>query len=152
MSKKNKVASDETKLDTQTHVLESQPTSDEPKEVQRGDKGELGVATPADAIKLMWHNEHHIVQATGNKNNPRKEVWVKRHGAPSLKRYARTLLAAGNEVAKSWFANKDGATNTGRSDKNIARIALERTASKSARKKASQGKQAKPAATSAVTK
>lgn len=158
MPKKNQNKSQPQETQTQ-----AQPQTDvapaEPQEVPRGNRGELGVATPALTIKQMWHEEHHVLQDVGDKHNPRKQAWVKRSGAPSLKKYARQLAASGNDVAKAWFANKGGETNAKRADKNVTRISLEKQASKAARRKKSQGKAAKAttdttaaAATAAVTK
>ena len=117
----------------------------------RGPKGELGEATPAKAVKLLWHEEHFILQNVGDKHNPRRQAWVRKAGAPSLKRYAKQLASAGNQVAKDWFANKDGLLNEERSDKNKTRISLEKAATKQAKRKKSQGKQGKPAATTDAT-
>ncbi len=124
-------------------------TPAEPQEIPRGNRGELGVATAGDTIKQMWHEEHHVLQDVGDKHNPRKQLWVKRAGAPSLKKYAKALAASGNDVAKKWYANKAGSMNAKRSDANLARAATEASASKAARRKKSQGK-ANKAATDAA--
>ena len=110
-----------------------------PQEVPRGPRGEVGTASPADQIKLMWHEEHFLVDDVGHAKNPRKQAWKPKHSnIPSLKRYARQLAASGNETAQAWFANKGGKLNAERTDANKARVATERTASKSARKKGSK--------------
>lgn len=123
----------------------------EPQVIPPGERGELGVATAGDTIKQMWHAEHHVLQDVGDKHNPRKQLWVKRAGAPSLKKYAKALLASGNDVAKKWFASKAGANNAKRSDANRARAATEASASKAARRKKSHGKANKAAAADTTT-
>lgn len=112
-----------------------------------GPNGVVGKATASLTLKQMWHAEHHILRDVGDKRNPRKQEWVPRSGAPSLKKYARQLAASGNTTAKDWFEHKSGALNEKRNEKNTARVALEAQASKAARRKKSQGKQSKPATT-----
>lgn len=94
----------------------------------RGDRGHVGEATAASTLKHQWREA----------------------GSPmSLKRWARLQAKDGNQSAKEWFANKAGAKNESRSDKNVKRIFEEKQASKAARKKAGAGKQAKPKADAA---
>lgn len=145
MPKKNQNKS-ETQQTQPQQTQQAEPAQAEPQEVPRGDRGELGVATPALTIKQMWHDAHHVLQDVGDKHNPRKQLWVKRAGAPSLKKYARDLAKSGNDVAKAWFSNKVGELNAKRSEKNTGRISLEKQASKAARRKKSQGKAAKATA------
>ena len=140
--KKNKTPNPE---ETQTTAQTEEISPAEPQEVPRGNRGELGVATVSDTIKQMWHDTHHVLQDVGDKHNPRKQLWVKRAGAPSLKEYAKALAASSNDIAKKWFANKAGANNAKRSDANLARAATEASASKAARRKKSQGKAPKAA-------
>lgn len=85
---------------------------------QRGPRGEVGVATAALTIKNRWH------QREGKK--------------VSLKAFARKLAAEGDQVAKDWLAHKAGSLNQKRSEKNVARVALEKAATKLAKK--SKGK------------
>lgn len=85
----------------------------------KGPKGELGVATAAKIIKKRWHSEQ-----TGKRL--------------SLRAFARKLVAEGDQVAKDWFAHKAGSLNQARSEKNVARIQLEKSATKLAKK--SKGK------------
>jgi len=101
----------------------------------KGERGIVGTATPSQTIKAMWHKEHFSLK--DNKKNGKRQEFVKGKGAPSLKRYARQL-AASNQVVANWFANKAGAFNAERSEKNNARIALERQASASSRKGSSK--------------
>jgi hypothetical protein len=57
----------------------------------------------------------------------------------SLKRFVRQLLSEGGDnakVAKEWVLNKRGACNQKRSEKNISRIALEKIATKNAKRSA----------------
>lgn len=67
----------------------------------------------------------------------------------SLKEFARRLVREDNEHAKDWFANKAGLLNEERSDKNKARVSLEKSATKlSKRSKKKGGATPAPAATS----
>jgi len=116
----------------------------------RGDRGELGTATPKLTITQLWHAAHFTRKDANDKGNFRKRLYVPNHGAPSLKKFARELLKAGDPVAKAWFANKVGAKNEKRNDKNTARISAEKIASKAARRKKSQGKQGKAATDTAA--
>jgi hypothetical protein len=110
----------------------------------RGERGELGVATAKLTITQMWHAAHFTRKDANDKGNFRKRIWVANPGPKvSLKKFARELAKSGNAVAKAWFANKLGAQNAQRSEKNRGRISLESQASKAARRKKSQGKQAK---------
>ena len=99
----------------------------------RGDRGIVGEASAASALKAQWRDSG---------------------SSMSLKRWARLQVKDGDQqrrsLAKDWFANKAGAKNEARADKNVKRIFEEKQASKAARRKASAGKQAKPAAAPAV--
>lgn len=148
MPKKNQNKPQTQETETQEQN-QADATPAEPQAIPPGDRGEVGVATAGDTVKRMWHEEHHVLQDVGDKHNPRKQLWVKRAGAPSLKKYAKALAASGNDVAKKWYANKAGAMNAKRSDANLARAATEASASKAARRKKSQGK-ANKAATDAA--
>lgn len=86
----------------------------------RGQKGEVGKATAGGSIKAR-----HRAEGRGL----------------SLKVFARKLAKDGDEVAEQWFANKLGAANQSRSDKNIAAASASSTATKAAkRKKKGDGK------------
>lgn len=130
MAKKNKQVEEAPK---------TEPKQEETKDVPRGDRGEVGEATAGLKIRQMWHEAHFSRKDVGDKHNPRKRVWVHNPGPKvSLKRFARELLKAGDPVAKAWFANKGGAQNAKRTEKNQSRISLEKQASKAARRKKSQ--------------
>lgn len=145
MPKKNKA--EEAKQPT-----EQTEKKEEKKEVARGDRGEVGQATPKLTIVQMWHEAHFTRKDVGDKHNPRKRVWVHNPGPKvSLKKFARELLKSGNAVAKEWFANKVGAKNQKRTEKNVSRISLEKQASKAARRKKSQGNQNKSKTADAAT-
>jgi hypothetical protein len=116
------------------------------KEVPRGDRGEVGTPTAALTVKQLWHAECHVLMDVGDKKNPRKQQWVKKQGALSLKKFARKLAGEGNQTVKDWFDSKKGALNAERNDKNKTRITLERQASKAARRKSSQKSGASAAA------
>ena len=92
-------------------------------EVVRGDRGIVGVASTSDMLKQQWH-------AAG--------------AISSLKRWAKTQAKNGNQTAEEWLKNKVAPKREERSDKNKARISLEKTASKAARK--SKKKPEKPVA------
>lgn len=135
MAKKNKQAEEATKTETK---------QEEPKVVPAGDRGEVGTATAGLAIRQKWHEAHFTRKDVGDKHNPRKRIWVHNPGPRvSLKKFARELLKAGDPVAKAWFANKTGAQNQKRTEKNQSRISLEKQASKAARRKKSQANQNK---------
>ena|ERR1700722_9411162 len=98
-------------------------------------RGIVGVATPALLIKQMWYAESFVQKD--------KKRWVRKSGSVSMKRFARNLLLKKDETAVAWFDNKSGLNNQERSDKNISRIASERQATKSSRKKVKNGKTTK---------
>lgn len=132
------------KAETETASAPEPSKKEEPKEASRGDRGEVGEATAGLKIRQMWHEAHFSRKDVGDKHNPRKRVWVHNPGPRvSLKRFARELLKAGDPVAKAWFANKLGAKNEKRSEKNQARVNLEKQATKAAKRKKAQGKQGK---------
>lgn len=112
----------------------------------RGERGELGAATAKLTITQLWHAAHFTRKDANDKGNFRKRIYVPNPGPRvSLKKFARELLKAGDPVAKAWFANKRGAQNAKRNEKNVGRISQEKIASKAARRKKSQGKQGKAA-------
>jgi hypothetical protein len=80
----------------------------------RGDKGEVGKASPGDTMKALH-------RATGR--------------GLSLKVFARDLAKAGDETALAWFANKKGAANQERSDANIKKAIESRAATHTSRRK-----------------
>jgi hypothetical protein len=133
----------------ETVVVVAEETN-EPQEVVRGDRGNVGEATPSLTIKQLWHEATHVLEEVGDAHNPRKQEWVRKAGTPSLKRYARQLLASGDALAKDWFAHKHGAMNASRSDANKTRASLERQATKASRRKRADGNKTK-AKTAEVT-
>ena len=140
--KKNVEKTEETTAPTQTKAEKAA----EAEQSARGERGELGTATARLTITQLWHAAHFTRKDANDKGNFRKRVWVANPGPRvSLKKFARELLKAGNPVAKAWFANKRGAQNAKRTEKNASRITLEKQASKAARRKKSQGKQGKAA-------
>ena len=68
-----------------------------------------------------------------------KKRWASDGQGVGLKEYARKLAAGGDQMAIDWFAHKKGSLNQLVSDKNKARIALEKSASKLARSKKKGG-------------
>jgi hypothetical protein len=87
-------------------------------EYMPGDRGELGQPTASLTMKQRYHAAHFTREDAGDKRNPHKKVWVINSHAPSLKQFARKLLAQKDEVAVAWFGNKNGALNAKRSDAN----------------------------------
>lgn len=99
-------------------------------EKARGNRGEVGKGTAGSRIKTLWHSECFTKKELG---------LVQIAGTPSLKAFARAKAKEGNQDAKDWFDCKAGALNESRSDKNKTRIALEKQASKAARRKTKAG-------------
>lgn len=99
-----------------------------PSAIEFHSRGELGVATASLTMKNRWLESGQKV---------------------SLKRFARELAMSGDKVAKEWFGNKHGKRNQKRSDKNMARVSLEKQASKAARRKVKANAK-KPAADAAA--
>ncbi len=112
-------------------------------EIPPGPRGELGVATAALTLKQQWHEANHVLMDVGDHANPRKQEWVRKAGSPSLKMFARQLLASGNQLAKDWFAHKAGSMNAKRSDVNLASASAAATASRAARRKNAEAKKNK---------
>jgi hypothetical protein len=115
--------------------LDNKSAEEATNEVPRGDRGAVGEATPAKAIKRRWHEATHLLLEAGDKHNAKKRHWKKKAGTPSLRKFARSLLKEGDNQAKQWFDNKSGKNNDTRSDKSQARILLEKTATKAAKRK-----------------
>ena len=82
----------------------------------RGPRGEVGKGSTSKTLKKLWH------AATTGKHL-------------SLKDFARKLADEGEQVAKDWFAHKHGSLNKKRSEANVARVSLERAATKAAKRK-----------------
>lgn len=68
-----------------------------------------------------------------------KALHAKEKSKLSLKQFARTLEKAGNKLAQDWFNNKRGMLNEQRSEKNRARVSLEKSATKLARRSKKKG-------------
>lgn len=113
---------------------------------ERGERGNVGEASAGDLIKRLWHETHFRKVEPTHGKQVRRRVWARNKGCPSLKQFARTQASAGNKTAIDWVAQKNGALEIGRSDKNIARVASERTASMASRRKKSTGKASKATA------
>lgn len=88
--------------------------SEENKEEQkRGERGEVGTGNPSTRLKARWRKEGK---------------------GQSLKEFVASLVKSDPEAQK-WFDAKAGKFEASRSDKNIARIQVEKLASKSAKRK-----------------
>jgi hypothetical protein len=115
----------------------------EPKEIPRGPSGEVGKPTASLTIKQMWHEKHFRLEEPSDGKNPRRQVWVARGGAPSLKQFARELVASGDTTAQDWFANKAGVLNEKRSDKNSIAASAAAAATRAEKRKKATQKQTK---------
>jgi hypothetical protein len=82
----------------------------------------------------MYHAKHFVREDAGDKRNTHKKVWVKHPGAPSLKQFARQLIASGDQTAKDWMDHKHGSLNAERSDANQALTKVVAAATKSSKK------------------
>lgn len=91
-------------------------------QTNRGERGELGVATASLTIKQRW-----LASKTGT----------------SLKAYARNLAKSGDANAKEWLGNKAGAKNQKRSSANATAAKAAAAATKLGRKKSKSGGKAK---------
>lgn len=113
---------------------------------EKGERGIVGEASAGDLIKRLWHETHFRKVEPTHGKQVRRRVWARNKGCPSLKAFARAQVALGNKTAIDWVAQKNGAMEIGRSDKNLARIGAERSASMASRRKKSTNKSAKATA------
>jgi hypothetical protein len=112
----------------------------------RGERGEVGVTTPALTLKARWHAEHFKLVDTSNNAHRNRQSYVAKPGAPSLKAYARQLVKNDDEVADAWLGNKSGENSQKRSEKNAQLAKTCAGATKMGRKKSKGGGgKAKPA-------
>jgi hypothetical protein len=91
----------------------------------------VGEPTAALTMKQRYHKTHF---------KRVKKLWVRNPGAPSLKQFARQLLASGDPIAKDWFAHKHGLLNKPRTNANIKAAREAAAATKASRRKAKGGK------------
>ena len=112
-----------------------QPSAKKEKEVTRGDRGELGIATAGLTIRQKWHEAHFTRVAAPTKHNPGRRIYVRNPGGLSLKAFARGLVKDGDPTAKEWLSNKLGSKNQKRSDANIKAATEARQATKAAKRK-----------------
>jgi len=64
-----------------------------------------------------------------------KSLHAKNGSGLSLKEFVRRLVREGNDLAQNWLDNKAGVCNASRSESNKTRVAAERAATKSAKRK-----------------
>lgn len=102
--------SDEVK--TEVEVVEKVVTN------ERGERGEIGTGTPGSRLKRLH-------AATGR--------------GLSLKTFVRDQAAAGNVDAQTWVDNKKRLNEQARTKESIARIALQKNATKIAKKSKGKG-------------
>lgn len=119
---------------------EATPTEQKEEQRPRGYNGVLGEATASLTIKQRYHEAYFKRVDAEDKDNPGKRIWVKLEGAPSLRQFARKLLANGDPNAKEWFGNKKGAKDEKRSDANVKAAHDAAAATKTERHKKSAGK------------
>jgi hypothetical protein len=110
-------------------------TEQKKEEIVRGDRGEVGTATAGLTIKQKWREAHFSRVDAGDKHNPKKRIYVRNPGSPSLKEFARSLKKEGDQVAKDWLAHKRGSLNQKRSDANVKAASDARIATKAAKRK-----------------
>jgi hypothetical protein len=115
-----------TDVENKTEIKEAEYT--------RGVRGEIGTATAADTVKQRYHATHYNRVDAEDKRNPNKKRWIKNTNAPSLKQFARKLMASGDANAKDFMANKHGAKDAKRSEANIASTKAAAAATKMGRK------------------
>ena len=97
---------------------------------KRGKRGDVGKPTAALTLKQRWHDECFTLEKLG-----KREVYVAKPKAPSLRTFARQLAKTGDQVAKDWFDHKKGSLNQERSMTTQKRITEEKNATKMARRK-----------------
>lgn len=121
---------------------------EKPNERLPGPKGEVGQGSPATKLKRLWH-EAQFVRTDANKDNQRKKFWKANRNALSLKEFVQTLLKdeTHGALAKKWLDSKLGKFDQERSENSKKRIALERSATKLAKKSKGKAQKAKPSAT-----
>ena len=74
-------------------------------------------------------------EVKGTAGQQLKARWHQEGQGMSLKQFARKLVAEGDKVAQTWFDHKKGLYNKGRTDAKKGLIALQKQASKNARRK-----------------
>lgn len=114
---------------------QTEQPSPKKEEKTRGERGEVGKATPGLTIRQRWHEAHFTRKSAEIKQNPNKRIYVRNPGAISLKAFARALAKAGDPIAKEWLSNKRGGQNQKRSDANIKAAMEARQATKAAKRK-----------------
>lgn len=95
--------------------------------VERGPRGDIGTGTPGSRLKRL-----HAESGRGL----------------SMKTFVRDQAKAGNVDAQTWMDNKKGLNEMQRTKDSVARILLQKSATKLAKK--SKGKAGKSAATTAT--
>lgn len=74
-------------------------------------------------------------EVKGTAGQQLKARWHKEGNGLSLKQFARKLVAEGDQVAQTWFEHKQGLLNKGRTESKKTMIALQKQATKNARRK-----------------
>ena len=94
---------------------------------------------PVPKQVLIWKKENNMEDGKLSVSKALKNRWRKEGKKPklSLREFARRLAKAGDKPAADWFANKAGACNEDRLQKNKDRAASERSATHTSRRKKS---------------
>jgi len=122
------------------------PAAEEKPDVRvPGPKGIVGTASPSTKLKRLWH-ESQFSRVDANKANSLKKLWKPNRNAMSLREFVQTLLKdeTHGATASRWVASKLGEFNQERSDDSKKRIALQKSATKLAKKSKGKAAKAKP--------
>lgn len=92
------------------------------------ERGHIGQPTPSLTMKQLWRKANCMPKKKGVHK-------MRRLDSVSLKQFARVMVKEGNTLASTWFANKDGATEKGKSDRTLNRLAQEKIAHKQVKSK-----------------
>jgi hypothetical protein len=128
-----------TEMEQQETTATAVPKETPKQEYTRGVRGELGTASAGQTLKLRYHTTHFDREDAQDRRNPNKKRWVKHHGAPSLKVFARKLASQGDVGAKDWMECKKQALNLSRSEGNTKKAIESRMATRAAHRKSGSG-------------
>jgi hypothetical protein len=128
-----------TEMEQQETTITAAPKETPKQEYTRGVRGEVGTASAGQTLKLRYHTTHFDREDAQDRRNPNKKRWVKHHGAPSLKVFARKLASQGDVGAKDWMECKKQALNLSRSEGNTKKAIESRMATRAAHRKSGTG-------------
>lgn len=117
-------------------TVTTEQVQEQKKEVTRGPRGEVGKASTSLVMKQRWHEAYFTREDNSDNAHPHRKTWKRgSKEIPSLKEFARKLAKDGDQVAKDWLDHKLGSLDLKRNEKNVARVALESSATKMAKRK-----------------